>query len=52
MGPAAVRDRTLPMCVEPRCDHVGEFWGLCEKHARGDDEETLNEMLAARAEAR
>ena len=45
------RVRTLPMCVEPRCNHVGEFWGLCEKHAREDDEETLEELLAARIAA-
>ena len=45
-----LRVRTLPMCAE-KCDQVAEFWGLCEKHAREDDEETLNEVLAARAEA-
>ena len=43
-----VRTRTLPVCAE-RCDKPAEFWGLCEEHAREDDEETLNEGLAARA---
>ena len=40
--------RTFPVCAE-RCDKPAEFWGLCEEHAREDDEETLNEGLAARA---
>lgn len=43
-----LRTRTLPMCSED-CNRVAEFWGLCEKHAREDDEETVDEMLAARA---
>lgn len=42
------RVRTLPMCAASACNHVGEFWGLCVKHAREDDPETLDEMLAAR----
>ena len=46
-----VRTRTLPVCAVSACNHVAEFWCLCEQHAREDDSETLEEMLAARVEA-
>jgi hypothetical protein len=42
-----VRTRTLPECRE-RCGEPGEFWGLCEEHAREDDPETMDAVLAER----
>jgi len=42
-----VGTKELPNCGV--CNEVaGRYWGLCEDHAREDDEETLNEILAAR----
>lgn len=52
MSVEVVSRRTVPTCKDcPReFPQPAEFWGLCETHAREDDPETLDEMLAARSE--
>lgn len=43
-----IHTRTLPECVERSCLEPGEYWGMCEQHAREDDEEALEEILSKR----